>query len=102
MKRSYQPRQIYIVALSAVLSNSLAGVVLLSVLISNLGKILGQEFERRILGTVELLTNLLAFGLPPVAAALGWVLVAGGCWLFPQSGAPRPLYSYPPQRPAFY
>ena len=79
MKRSYQPRQIYIVALSAVLSNSLAGVVLLSVLISNLGKILGQEFERRILGTVELLTNLLAFGLPPVAAALGWVLVAG--WL---------------------
>ena len=79
IKKSYHPRQIYIIALSAILSNSFAGIVLLAVLVSNIGKILGQEMERRILGTVQLMTNLLAFGLPPVAAALGWLLVAG--WL---------------------
>ena len=78
-KRCCQPPTLSIVALSALLSNSFAGVVLLSVLISNMGEILGQEFEQRILGTVRLLTNLLAFGLPPMAAALGWLLLAG--WL---------------------
>ena len=79
IKRVYKPKGLYIAAVSAVLSNSFAGVLLASTFISNLGSILGEEFKNRIYGTVAYIARLLAFGLSPAAAALGYAIMGG--WL---------------------
>ena len=80
LTREYRPRGVYIMALSAILSNSLAGVVFFATFISQSGRLLGEEFEQRIFGTFESFTRMMAFGLPPAAAALAYLAVFG--WLF--------------------
>ena len=80
LPREYTPRGIYIAALSAILSNSLAGVIFFSTFISQTGTLLGEELENRIYGTFETFTRMMAFGLPPAAAAIAYLLLFG--WLF--------------------
>lgn len=75
----YTPSTGSIIALSLLTSNSLGGVLFMATLISQAGKLIGQEFANRLLGTVETLTRLLAFGLPPAAAAVAYTLLTG--WL---------------------
>ncbi|MBC8570661.1 PH domain-containing protein [Zongyangia hominis] len=77
--REYVPRQLYVTALSAILSNSFAGVVFVATFISSLGQILGKEIQTRIVGTFEQVTKAFAFGIPPFAAALAYVILGG--WL---------------------
>lgn len=78
-ERRYRPRSYYIVALAAFSSSSFAGILFVSTLISQSGQLLGQEFSDRLVGTFEQLSRLLAFGLPPAAAAVGYLLLLG--WL---------------------
>lgn len=79
LPKEYRPRGFYLVLLSAITSNSLAGILLASAGISQAGDLLGREFSERIYGTLEQLTRLAAFGIPPAAAALGYLLLGG--WL---------------------
>lgn len=79
LTRQYRPRSLYVAALAAFSSSSFAGVFFLSTLISQTGQLLGNEFRDRLYGTFEHITQLLAFGLPPAAAALGYLLLFG--WL---------------------
>lgn len=79
LTRQYRPRSLYVAALAAFSSSSFAGVLFLSTLVSQTGKLLGNEFSERIYGTFERVTQLLAFGLPPAAAAIGYLLLFG--WL---------------------
>lgn len=78
-QKAYHPRDIYVVLLSAITSNSLAGILLAAAGISQIGDLLGKEFSERIYGTLEQLARLAAFGIPPAAAALGYLLIGG--WL---------------------
>lgn len=80
LTREYRPRGVYIAALSAILSNSLAGVIFFATFISQTGNLLGEEFENRIFGTFENFTRVMAFGLPPAAAAIAYLVLFG--WLF--------------------
>lgn len=75
----YQPTTGSILALSLLTSNSFAGILFISAFISQSGKILGNEFSEMIIGTFEQATRRLAFGIPPAAAAIGYILIAG--WL---------------------
>lgn len=77
IKRVYRPKNFYIAVLSFVVSNSLAGVLLVSTFISGLGKVLGQEAETLLVGKLTELAQKLAFGLPPIAAIIG-IGVLGG------------------------
>ena len=77
--REYVPRQLYVTALSAILSNSFAGVVFMATLISTSGQILGKEIQDRIVGTFEQVAKDFAFGIPPFAAAVTYVILGG--WL---------------------
>ena len=79
VKRSYRPKNIYVFVLSALLSNSFAGVIFAAAFISNTGKLLGEQFESRLVGTFAQYAKLFAFGLPPAAAAVGYLLLFG--WL---------------------
>ncbi len=73
----YTPKNSYVLFLSAITSNSFAGVLMVSAFITQAGNILGAEFADQLYGTFEEATRLLAFGIPPAAAALAYVLFFG-------------------------
>lgn len=79
LSRRYRPRSLYVAALAAFSSSSFAGMIFLATLISRTGELLGAEFKSRVYGTFERVTQLLAFGIPPAAAAVGYILLFG--WL---------------------
>lgn len=79
LTRQYRPKSLYIAALAAFSSSSFAGIVFLATLISQTGQLLGNEFSDRIFGTFERVMQVLAFGIPPAAAALAFLLLFG--WL---------------------
>ena len=81
----YTPSTSSIVALALLTSNAFAGVVFIATLVSQSGKLLGQEFSERILGTMETLTRQLAFGIPYSAAMLAYLLLFGWLYAFVQS-----------------
>lgn len=67
-----------IVALSLATSNSFAGILLLSTLISQTGQLLGEEFADRVYGAFAQVSRQMAFGIPPAAAFLAYLILAGG------------------------
>ena len=73
----YIPRSGYIALLSLFTSNSLVGILFLSTLVSQSGRLLGEEFAEGLYGTFETFARQLAFGIPPAAAALGYLLLFG-------------------------
>ncbi len=79
MKRVYLPKNIYIAILSFISSNSLAGVLFVSTLISGAGKLLGEWFEEMLMDQITTLLRILAFGIPPAAAGLAFLILGG--WL---------------------
>lgn len=76
----YIPKDSYIFLLSALTSNSFAGVILLSTLITQMGNLLGSEFSERIYGAFEDTTRFLAVGIPPFAVAFAVLLLFG--WIY--------------------
>ena len=76
----YKPHGAYIVALAAILSNSFAGVLFFATFISQSGTLLGEEFEARVVGTFQSFTKLMAFGVPPAAATIAYLMLFG--WVF--------------------
>lgn len=76
---TYAPGHLSVALLSVISSNSLAGLLLLVTLVSNLGELVGEEISQRVVGTLNHLGRALAFGIPPAAAALGYLLLFG--WL---------------------
>ena len=79
MVRRYEPRGRYVGILSFLTSDSLTGVLFAAAVISQSGKILGQEAEDRLLTSITRLMRMVAFWLPPAAALIAGVLVGG--WL---------------------
>ena len=77
--RRYRPKNIYVALLAAVTSNSFTGITALAAAVTQIGRILGQQFSAGIYGTFERLMRLLARTAPPAATALAFLLIAG--WL---------------------
>lgn len=63
--------------LSLVMSNSLAGIVLIATFISTSSKILGYQLEKQLYGPFTAITKKLAFGFSPAGAAIAYILLAG-------------------------
>lgn len=80
--KQYEPRGVAIVALSLATSNSFAGILLLSTLISQTGQLLGEEFADRVYGAFAQVSRLMAFGIPPAAAFLAYLILAGWALAF--------------------
>lgn len=76
-QREYIPRTGSILALALLTSNSFGGILLLSTFVSQSGRLLGNEFPHRLIGTFEEAARVLAFGVPPAAAAIAYMLLAG-------------------------
>lgn len=79
MIRSYKPNSLSVAFLSLLTSDSLTGVLFAATLISQTGKLLGEEAEERLITSLTRVMQLLAFGLPPAAAFLALTLLGG--WL---------------------
>lgn len=75
----YRPSIMGVVFLSLFTSNSFIGIVLMATFISQMGQILGRQFNDFVFYTFEELSRLLAIGIPPIAAGAALILVAG--WL---------------------
>lgn len=80
LKRYYIPGNLYIALFSLLTSNSITGAIYVSTSVSQIGDIFGQDIEDLIVTSFTRLVNLLAFGLPPAAAIVGYVIF--GCWFF--------------------
>lgn len=78
----YHSNLIYVIVLSLISSNSLGGILLITTFISNLGEALGKELSNRIFDTFQQVSQKLAFGIPPAAANLAFLLFAGWCVAF--------------------
>ncbi len=79
IKRGYIPSNFYVAIFSLLTSNSITGVLYISTAISQVGNIFGQDIGERIVNNFTRIANILAFGLPPAAAILGYTIL--GCWL---------------------
>lgn len=79
LRRVYHPKSIHVAILSLITSNTLTGVLFFSTLISQSGNILGKGVEDQIVDHLTNLAKVLAFGIPPAAAILAYVLLGG--WL---------------------
>lgn len=73
----FKPRSLALVALSAISSNSFAGVLLLSTFVIQSGQIFGEEFSDRIYYSLEEFASKIAYGIPPFAVSFGLVIVFG-------------------------
>ncbi len=79
VKRVYQPKFHSIAILSFLTSSTLTGAIYFWTFFSQSGKIFGSDFQDFIYTGLTDMVNLLAFGLPPAAAILAYVIL--GCWL---------------------
>lgn len=79
VKRVYQPKWLYIAALSLITSNTLTGALFFWTFFTQAGRIFGTEFQDTIYTGLTDLANFLAFGLPPAAVILAYVILGG--WL---------------------
>lgn len=77
--RRYVPKLHSILALALLTSNSFGGILFISTFVSQSGRLLGRGFSDLLVGTFEELARTLAFGVPPAAAAIAYILLAG--WL---------------------
>lgn len=75
----YKSSWIQIIMLSFISSNTIAGVIFVFTLITKSGNILGDKFKTDFFETLTKFAELLAFGLPPFAAILGYIVLFG--WL---------------------
>ncbi|MEG1027355.1 MAG: hypothetical protein RSE07_01580, partial [Oscillospiraceae bacterium] len=77
IKRIYKPQSLHIAVLSLVVSNSIAGVLLMSTFISGLGNVLGTEVRQLLMGTLTDLATKLIVGIPPTAAIIAMFILVG-------------------------
>lgn len=73
----FMSRNLYVVILSLITTNYFAGVTFLSVFITKVGDILGEEIAGRVYGTLAHVAQLVALGIPPVAVFLAVLLLLG-------------------------
>lgn len=66
-----------ILLMSAFWSNPGTGLLLLAPFIKRLGDVLGEEISSRLYATVDFSLQLAAWGIPPVSAALAYILFSG-------------------------
>lgn len=79
MQKTFSPRFLYIMIVSAFLSDSFAGAGFAAALVSRAGALVGEELENRVVGTLNNIVRLLSFGIPPVLSIIAIVILGG--WL---------------------
>ena len=77
---SYRTSVLALIAMSVTSSNAAAGLLLAIPVVNHLGQVLGEELTKHIYDAVDVAVNLFARLLPPIAATLTTLLLAG--WLF--------------------
>lgn len=79
VRYTFSPRKLHLVLFSLIFSSTLTGVVLFATVTYQASRIIGREFERRLLYGFNELTRILAYGVPPVMVGIIFVIIGG--WL---------------------
>ncbi len=75
----YKASAMKIFLMSMSWSNSATGLLIASPFINKIGSVLGEEISERIYSTIDISMNLVAIGVPPLAATVAFIFLAG--WL---------------------
>lgn len=79
MRKTFSPRFLYIMIVSAFLSDSFAGAGFAATLVSRAGALVGEELENRVIDTLGDIARLVSFGIPPTLSVIAIVILSG--WL---------------------
>lgn len=79
IKKYYIPHSLYLAVFSFLTSNSLTGAIYLSASISQIGNFFGKDIQNKLFIEFKKITNILAFGLPPFAAIIAYIIL--GTWV---------------------
>ncbi len=74
----YKAKNLRVLFVAALWSNSAAGFLILSSLMSRISKLMGEQFAEKIYDTIDISYLFIYAGLPPLVAALANILVI--CW----------------------
>jgi len=77
LKKTYRPRSLYITAFSALLSNSLAGVIIAATLFSQASNLVNEEIQNRLLDTLSTFMQFIALYIPPLLSGIALVIIGG-------------------------
>lgn len=77
LKTLYKASELKIFLMSISWSNSATGLLIASPFINKIGVVLGEEISQRIYSTIDISINLIALGVPPLAATLAYIFLAG-------------------------
>lgn len=75
MKKYYIPHNLYLAIFSFLTSNSLTGAIYLSASISQIGNFFGKDIQNKIFYEFKKYANALAFGLPPIAVIIAYIIL---------------------------
>lgn len=75
MKKYYIPHNFYLAVFSFLTSNSLTGAIYLAASISQIGNFFGKDIQNRLFEEFKKITSILAFGLPPIAAIIAYIII---------------------------
>ena len=91
--REYKPSTIYMAIFSAFLSNSLAGVLIISSFLTQMGILVGEELEERLIDTVSTFFEQFASTVPVVFSTIATAIMAGWVIAFLSNLAQYVLFS---------
>lgn len=76
----YAASPVRVVLMAVSWSNPASGLLVIGILLNRAGKLLGEELTRRLYGIYESVNQtqrLIAWGLPPMVAIVGWLMALG-------------------------
>ena len=79
MPKTFSPRFLYVMIVSAFLSDSFAGAGFAAALISRAGTLIGEELENRVKDTLSDIARMVSFGIPSTLSVIAIVILGG--WL---------------------
>ena len=77
LKYVYTPKHLHLFFFSFIFSNTLSGVILLSTLFYQGGKLVGQQLEQSVYNTFNTVTRNFSKNVPPTAVAITLLLLGG-------------------------
>lgn len=79
IKKYYIPHSFYLAVFSFLTSNSITGALYLSASISQIGNFFGKDIQNKLFMGFQKLSNILAFGFPPIAVIIAYIIL--GTWV---------------------
>ncbi len=82
LKYTYYPQRRHLLIFSWIFSSTFSGVILVSTLFFQGGRLLGKEIENRVVDTFNDVSSKIKLGIPPIIVSIGILFFLGWCISF--------------------